>query len=291
MGGLFRKVAAATHLNCNHRAPFNLPENHEINFYSCQIIFFCMPHLNTTIDVNCDMGEGMPYDAQLMPLISSTNIACGYHAGNEDTMKLTIALALKHGVAIGAHPGFDDKENFGRRNLQHAPAAIYDLTVSQIVLLEKIADGYHTRLHHVKPHGALYNLAAINRNVAHAVASAVFDTNASLILYGLSGSYLVSEAKKLGLKTASEVFADRTYQDNGQLTPRSLTGALIQNAEDCKKQVMQMMREQSVTSIHGKSVPIVAETVCVHGDGKHALLFAEKIVEALKLEHVAICAP
>ncbi|MEO6165927.1 MAG: 5-oxoprolinase subunit PxpA [Chitinophagales bacterium] len=240
------------------------------------------------VDLNCDMGEGMKNDKQLMPLISSTNIACGYHAGDEDTMKMTVESALQHHVAIGAHPGFADKEFFGRRELNQGSTEIYDLVISQINTLKKITTAFHTSLHHVKPHGALYNLAAREAPVARMIARAVYDLDPQLILYGLSGSYLVREAAAFGLHTASEVFADRTYQDNGQLTPRSESNAVIDSEEKSIAQVLQMIQEKTVTSIHSIRVPIVAQTICIHGDGKRAVTFAKNIVEALKQQQVEI---
>ncbi|MEP7128535.1 MAG: 5-oxoprolinase subunit PxpA [Chitinophagales bacterium] len=244
-----------------------------------------------TIDLNCDMGEGMMYDAQLMQLISSANIACGFHAGDEDTMNKTIELAIENKVAIGAHPGFPDKEYFGRRNLPMSTIEIYEIVTAQIVILKKIADQFKIKLHHVKPHGALYNLAAKDRTIAQSIAHAVNDADSTLMLYGLSGSYLVSEAHAIGLKTVSEVFADRTYQDDGTLTPRTDANALIETEEKCIAQVLQMTDEQTVTSVHTVCVPIVAQTICLHSDGKNAVAFAKKIVEALKQQQIEISAP
>ena len=241
-----------------------------------------------SIDLHCDVGEGMNNDAQLMPYTSSANIACGFHAGDEDTMKKTVELALFHHVAIGAHPGFADKKFFGRRALTLSSNEVYDLITAQINALKKITGLYHAILHHIKPHGALYNMAAKDAAWAHAIAQAVRDADERLILYGLSGSYLISEAKAIGLLTASEVFADRTYQDDGNLTPRSQPDALIEEEEKCIRQVLQMITRQSVTSINNLVVPIVAQTVCIHGDGKHAVVFAQTIFESLKQHRIDI---
>jgi UPF0271 protein len=164
-----------------------------------------------SIDLNCDMGEGMDNDALLMPFISSANIACGYHAGDEEIIKKTINLSLQHGITIGAHPGFADKENFGRSEQQLSNEQFYDLISEQLTILQKFIDEAGTVLHHVKPHGALYNMSAKDPLLANIIARAVKDHNASLILYGLSNSHSINEAEKLQLKTASEVFADRTY--------------------------------------------------------------------------------
>ena len=228
----------------------------------------------------------MSNDAELMAFISSTNIACGYHAGDEDTMKRTVVLALKKQVAIGAHPGFSDLEHFGRRELNLNEAEFYHLVLDQIFILKKITDSFQTKIHHVKPHGAMYNMAARNELLARFIAQAVKDIDADFILYGLSGSHLISEGESLGLKTASEVFADRTYQDDVSLTPRSQSNALIENGNKCIEQVLQMIRQHSVTSVNKKVVPIEAETICIHGDGTHAVEFARMIRDALKENHI-----
>jgi len=243
------------------------------------------------IDLNCDMGEGMKNDAQLMPLISSANIACGYHAGDEDIMKKTVELALLNHVAVGAHPGFADKEFFGRRELQLSNNEVYDLIAGQISALKKITDSFQTKLHHVKPHGALYNMAARDASLAHTIAQAVKDADENLILYGLSGSYLISEAEAIGLKTANEVFADRTYRDDGSLTPRAQPRALIDAESKCVAQVLQMITQQTVTSVNGRVVPIAVQTICIHGDGKHAVTFARAIHQSLKENSIDIETP
>ncbi|MGN6401769.1 MAG: 5-oxoprolinase subunit PxpA [Flavisolibacter sp.] len=234
-----------------------------------------------TIDVNCDMGEGIGNDAAIMPFISSANIACGFHAGNGDSIRRTIDLALQHQVHIGAHPSFRDKENFGRSEMQLPLDKIYAIVIEQLIKIDLIAKEKGAVLHHVKPHGALYNMAAENEKMAQTIAQAVKDFNEDLILYGLSGSCLVSEAKAIGLKTASEVFADRTYQDDGSLTPRSHNNALIEDEEKSVQQVLQMVCEQTITTVSGKTVPIIAETICIHGDGKYAVQFAKRLNQDL----------
>ena len=240
------------------------------------------------IDINCDMGEGIGNDALIMPFISSANIACGYHAGDEETMKRTVKLCLKHKVAIGAHPSYPDKENFGRTDMLLPPQEVYELVISQIQLLEKIAAAAGTFLKHIKLHGALYNMAARDRHLAPVMALAVKDFNPKLVLYGLSGSHLIKEGKNIGLKTASEVFADRSYQDNGSLTPRQKPEALIEDVDKAVAQVLQMVNEGTVTSLSGKKIPIVADTVCIHGDGAHAVEFAKAIHNALKENNIEI---
>lgn len=233
-------------------------------------------------DLNCDMGEGMSNDEALMPFITSANIACGYHAGDEATMRHTLLLANKFGVHVGAHPSFPDRDNFGRTEMDSSPQQVYGWVREQLHIIAKIADENGVMLHHVKPHGALYNLAARDPQTAQAIAQAVRDFNPQLVLYGLSGSYIIKEGKAAGLKTASEVFADRTYQDDGSLTPRSLPHALIEKEEMAIKQVLQMVHQGRVTSISGKEIPIVAETICLHSDGKQALAFARKIFVMLQ---------
>jgi UPF0271 protein len=241
-----------------------------------------------TIDINCDMGEQIGNDELIMPYISSANIACGYHAGDESTMRQTIQLCKKYNVAVGAHPSFPDKANFGRTDMQLHPGEIYEMIVKQIDSLEKIAEEYDVPVHHVKPHGALYNMAARDKALAPFVALAILDTNSKYILYGLSGSYLIKEGKNLGVKTANEVFADRTYKDDGSLTSRAKPGALIDESGKAVAQVLQMIKEGTVTSINGKKIPIIAETICIHGDGEHAVEFAKAIREALTKEGIEI---
>jgi UPF0271 protein len=241
-----------------------------------------------TIDINCDMGEGVGNDEAIMPYISSANIACGYHAGDENTMRQTVQLCKKYNVAVGAHPSYPDKPNFGRTDMLLHPGEIYEMIVKQINQLEKIADENDVPVHNVKPHGALYNMEARDKALAPFVALAILDTNNKYILYGLSGSYLVKEGKNLGVKTANEVFADRTYKDDGSLTSRGKAGALIENTDRAVAQVVQMVREGTVTSITGKKIPIIAETVCIHGDGDHAIEFAKAIHSALVKEGIEI---
>jgi len=241
-----------------------------------------------SIDLNCDVGEGMTTDAAIMPYISSANIACGYHAGDAETMQQTIDLCLQHGVAIGAHPGYADKPNFGRVAIELNDEDLYDLMVNQIMALHLQCDKAGTFLHHVKPHGALYNSAAANAHIAAVIAQAIKDMNPKLIVYGLSGSHLISEAKKQGLKVANEVFADRTYQNDGTLTPRTNSNALITSTEESLLQVMQMIHQKTITSTSGKMIPIEAETLCLHGDGLYAVDFAKTIHRHLTQEKISI---
>lgn len=241
-----------------------------------------------TIDINCDMGEGIGNDELIMPFISSANIACGYHAGDENTMKQTVELCSKHKVAIGAHPSFFDRENFGRTDFHLPLEEIYDLVTKQIHLLDKTVIKFGANLHHIKPHGALYNMAARDEKIAATIALAIKDINKELIVYGLAGSHLITEGKKIGLRTSNEVFADRTYQDDGSLTPRSKSNALIEDTKEMIQQVLQMINQKTASSITRKIIPIKADTICIHGDGKHAVEFAKKINEALKENNIVI---
>lgn len=232
--------------------------------------------------INCDMGEGAGTDEFIMPFINAANIACGYHAGDTATMWQTVELAIKNNVAIGAHVSFFDKKNFGRSEMKLSNDEVYELVSQQLISLNEITTALDAKINHVKPHGALYNMSAKDGILATTIAKAVKNFDGNLILVGLSGSHSISEAKKVGLKTASEVFADRTYQDDGTLTPRSLTNALIDTEEKVIKQVLQMIKEGSVTTVTGKTIHIIAETICIHGDGKHAVEFAKVIYEAIK---------
>jgi UPF0271 protein len=240
------------------------------------------------IDINCDMGEGIGNDAAIMPYISSANIACGYHAGNEKIMKRTIELCLQYNVVIGAHPSFLDKENFGRTEMHLSTSEVYDLVIKQIHLFNKIVKQSGASLHHIKPHGALYNMSAKDSQLAATIALAVKDVDEKLILYGLSGSYSISEAKKIGLRTANEIFADRTYQDDRTLTPRSKPNALIEDEDKAVQQVLQIIKEGTVTALTGKIISMKADTICIHGDGKHASEFAKRIHAVLKNNSIEI---
>lgn len=233
------------------------------------------------VDINCDMGEGIGNDEAIMPFITSANIACGYHAGDEETMRTTMLLAKQHGVNIGVHPSFFDRHNFGRREQKISLSNVYQLMMEQLILAKRIAIAIDTVVYHVKPHGALYNMSARNKRLAKVIAQAVRDFDENLVLFGMSGSASIEEAKKMGLKTNSEVFADRTYQDDGSLTPRTQQNALIEDEEMAVAQVLQMVQKGTVISVSGKEVPMIAETVCIHGDGKNAVQFAKRLFQTL----------
>lgn len=230
-----------------------------------------------TIDLNCDMGEGMSNDEAIMPYISSANIACGYHAGDESTIRKTIELCLLHKVAIGAHPGFDDKENFGRKPVYLSHEALYQLVWRQLEIMQTICTEMNARLHHVKLHGALYNQAAKDRVISTIAAQAVKDFDSTLVYYGLSGSVMLVEAQALELQTAHEAFADRTYQPDGTLTPRTQGNALLRTTHDVVSQVLQITTQRTVTTVSGVAIPMMADTICIHGDGDHALDFSKHL--------------
>lgn len=235
------------------------------------------------IDLNCDLGEGAGHDAELMPLVTSANIACGAHAGDTDTMRATVVLAQKHGVAIGAHPGFADREHFGRRELPLSAAEVHDLVVVQIRALQAFGP-----VRHVKPHGALYNLAARDAATADAIARAVVGVGPTLGLFAPANSELAQAGRAGGLRVAHEVFADRTYQRDGTLTPRSRPDALIHDPELAVAQVLRMLREGTVRATDGTDIPIVADTLCVHGDGPDAVAFAQRLRAGLQKAGVEI---
>jgi len=239
------------------------------------------------IDFNCDLGEGCD-DAAVMPYISSASIACGLHAGDAETMRRTVELCQQHGVAIGAHPSFDDREGFGRRELAWTPAGIYTLVLDQILVLTDIAAAHGARLAHVKPHGALYNLAARAGALADAIARAVRDADPMLRLVGLSGSALPAAGAALGLHVLHEVFADRRYEADGTLTPRGQPDAVIENLDASLAQVRTLVRDGRVIARTGESIPLRADTLCLHGDRNDAAQFARAVRDALEADGVLV---
>ncbi|HET9506053.1 MAG TPA: 5-oxoprolinase subunit PxpA [Hymenobacter sp.] len=249
-----------------------------------------------TIDLNCDMGESfgawtLGHDAALMPYLTSANIACGFHAGDPAVMRQTVRLALQHGVAIGVHPGLPDLVGFGRRNMDISADEAFEMTVYQLGALHAVARAEGGVLHHLKPHGALYNMAATNAALAQAIAEAVYKVQPELVLYGLAGSELTKAGERIGLRTAHEVFADRTYQANGTLTPRRQPDALITSAEAAIAQVLRMVQEGRVRTQQGSEIAIKANTICLHGDGAHALEFAQQLSQALRAAGVTLARP
>jgi UPF0271 protein len=240
------------------------------------------------------MGEEIGNEEELMPFISSANIACGYHAGNKGTMQQMVEWCLQYNVAIGAHPSFADKENFGRIDLVGKGVElkdIYAITLQQIIALQEICQQANASLHHVKPHGGLYNRAAWDEEVAGEICRAIVDTDPMLTLYGLSGSKFEQVAKRAGLHFVHEVFADRTYQNDGSLTPRAQSNALIQTAEAATEQAILLATQQHVITVHQQSIILKADTICLHGDGTHAASFATAIRTALEEKGIDIKKP
>ena len=244
-----------------------------------------------SLDFNCDLGEGCGQDAAIAPHISSASIACGAHAGDASTMREAIALCLAHGVAIGAHPSFEDRGHFGRRELALAPAEIHALVARQVALVVDACADAGARLHHVKPHGALYNLAARDLAVATAIAAAVRGVDPALSLCGLANSQLTAAGEAAGLRVAHEAFAERAYDADGRLAPRGTPGAVIDGFEDALAQVRDFVRDGIVVARDGTRVPIRADTLCLHGDRADAAGFARGLRRALEAEGVSIHAP
>ncbi|SEA06358.1 UPF0271 protein [Thalassobacillus cyri] len=239
------------------------------------------------VDLNCDMGESFGTyqkgrDEEILDYITSANVACGFHAGDFTTMRKTVAMAVEKGVGIGAHPGLPDLMGFGRRNIDISPEEAYELVIYQIGALNGFVQSEGGKMQHVKPHGALYNMAAKRQDLSEAIAEAVFKVDSDLILFGLAGSELVKAGKKAGLRTASEVFSDRTYQEDGSLTSRKEINALLTDYEEAVSQVIRMVKEKKVHTVQGKDIDVQADTICIHGDGANALDFAKYINQALK---------
>jgi UPF0271 protein len=242
------------------------------------------------IDLNADLGEGSRADAELMTLVTSVNIACGFHAGDAQTMLESVRNAIKNGVAIGAHPSFPDRENFGRTAMDLPPDTVYAQVLYQIGALEAMVRAQNGVMRHVKPHGMLYNQAAKDADLADAIARAVWDCNPQLILVGLAGSELIRAGQRLGLTTRQEVFADRGYLPDGSLVPRTQAGALITDEGKSLAQTLEMVRAGRVTAVDGTPANVQADTVCLHGDGEHALQFARRLRAAFSEEGILVSA-
>jgi 5-oxoprolinase (ATP-hydrolysing) subunit A len=270
------------------------------------------PHPLLTVDLNCDIGEGIPTDEIIFPFISSANIACGTHAGDSDTMRRSIELAMRHHVAIGAHPSYPDRPDFGRTDiLESRPgkgdrpfsfAALPDTLFRQITALRDICKELGTRLHHVKPHGALYNRAAKDPAVSAIIAKTITSIDPDIIIYGLSGSSTKATAEPAAeattepaepahLQFVNEVFADRTYQPDGSLTPRTRPNALIHDPMTMLSQALNMIKRQQIRTLNGTIIPVITETICLHGDGDQAVAFAKILRTELERNGIAIAAP
>jgi len=238
------------------------------------------------VNINCDLGESSKFcstenDPLLLKIVNSANIACGYHAGDKQTMEKTIKISKENGVSIGAHPSFNDPENFGRKRLNLPSGEISKLIIDQINILSNIATNSGTKVTHVKPHGALNNMACEDYELAKIISESIIQVNKDLIFLVPTGSQMEKVGKKLGMKTATEIFADRNYEDDGNLVSRSKKNALITDPEIAKKHVIKMVENQALNCLSGKQIPCEIDSICVHGDGKNAVSTAKEIKEGL----------
>jgi UPF0271 protein len=249
--------------------------------------------MQTRIDLNCDMGESfgayqIGADEAVFPHITSANVACGFHGGDPRVMRRTLARAKELGVAVGAHPGFQDLIGFGRRNMDITVDEAYDLVVYQTGALLGFARAASVELQHVKAHGALYNMAAVNAPLAAAIARAVRDVDRDLILFGLPGSHLISEGESAGLETACEAFADRNYNVDGTLVSRRRPDAHIHDADEAVERALRMVRDGKIRSVDGQEIIVRADTICIHGDGPHAAEFTERLHTAFETAGISV---
>ena len=245
------------------------------------------------VDLNSDLGESfgnykLGMDADIIPLVSSANVACGYHASDPLVMNRTIAMAKEAGIRVGAHPGFPDLMGFGRRNMDVSPAEAKAYTLYQLGALDAFCKAHGVKMQHVKPHGAMYNMAGKDYTLSKAICEAIYEYDKELIVMALSSGELVHAAEDMGLKVAREVFADRAYEEDGSLVNRRKEGAMITDENVAIERVVRMIKEQKVTAITGKDIPIKADSICVHGDGVKALAFVKKIRETLTAEGIEI---
>lgn len=246
------------------------------------------------VDLNADLGESfgaytIGMDSEVLRYITSANVACGFHAGDPVVMQKTVAMAAKNGTAVGAHPGYPDLMGFGRRNMNITPDEACAYIKYQVGALSAFAKAAGMKLQHVKPHGAFYNQAAVNDKLAEAICRGVYEVDPELILLGLAGSAHIRAAKAVGLRTASEVFADRGYMEDGTLVPRSQPGAMIHDRAEAIARTVRMVKEGTVETVTGKVIPIQADSICVHGDNPDAIGFVKEIREKLEAEGVTVC--
>ncbi|MCB6203269.1 LamB/YcsF family protein [Extibacter muris] len=246
-----------------------------------------------TVDLNCDLGESFGnykcgLDEEVIRYISSANVACGFHASDPAVMARTVALAKENGVSVGAHPGYPDLQGFGRRVMDASPAEVKAMVQYQIGALEAFCTAQGISLVHVKPHGAMYNMAGRDEALAEAICEGIYEVDPGLVLLGLSGSRMLEAAKRTGLKCAKEVFADRAYEEDGTLVARNIPGAIITDEEEAVERVLRIVKDGVVTAITGRDIEVTVDSVCIHGDGPKALAFAAKIREALEREAVRI---
>ena len=243
------------------------------------------------VDLNADLGEGAGHDEELLALVSSANIACGFHAGDGGTMRRAIQTALANNVAVGAHPSLFDRQNFGRKELPVTPDEVYDAVNYQLGIFQAIAEAAGAQPNHVKPHGALYNMAARDEQLADAITRAIANVDRKLILFAPPNSALARSAESQSLQIAREAFADRNYLSDGSLVPRSRPDALLHDPVEAAERVIRMLRENKVRSVDGADVDLFADTICVHGDTPGAVKFARELRAQLEAEGVAIRAP
>ena len=249
--------------------------------------------MSDRVDLNCDMGESfgayrIGADDEVFPFITSANVACGYHGGDPGVMRTTLARAQRDGVAVGAHPGFQDLIGFGRRNMDASPQEVYDLVVYQVGALMGFARAAKMELQHVKAHGALYNMAVAKPELAAAIARAVRDVDRQLVLFGLPGSHLITEGESAGLTTAGEAFADRNYMSDGSLVSRKRPDAQVHDADEAVRRAIRMVREGIVTPVDGDDIRIKVDTICIHGDGPHAAEFARRLRTSFESAGIAV---
>jgi len=247
--------------------------------------------MKLSVDLNADLGEGSGHDDKLFELISSANIATGFHAGDSDTMHAAVCAAKEHGVAVGAHPSFFDRENFGRKELNLSKEEVFDAVAYQLGIFQAIASALDVRPNHVKPHGALYNMAVRDEKLADAIVRAIVSVDAKLILFAPDNSELARAGERLRLQVAREVFADRNYLNDGWLVPRTRPDALLRDPKEAAQRVLRMLREGKVRSVEGRDVDVRGETICVHGDTPGAVEFARELRTQLEHGGVKIIAP
>ena len=248
------------------------------------------------IDLNCDMGESfgawsMGNDAAILEHVTSANIACGFHAGDPATIRKTVKLALEHGVAVGAHPSLPDLQGFGRRVMKITVQEMYDLVLYQAGAVQAFAHAAGARLHHVKCHGALYNMSTDDEALSEAMARAVKDLGGDVMLYALSNSRTMAVARRLGVRVAGECFADRGYSDDGTLAPRNVPGGMVEDEQKAVAQALGMVEQGSVTSLSGVRVPVSPDTLCLHGDQPGAVAFARALRTAFEARGIEVRAP
>jgi 5-oxoprolinase (ATP-hydrolysing) subunit A len=249
--------------------------------------------MGNRVDLNCDMGESfgayrIGADDSVFPFITSANVACGFHGGDPSVMRATLSRARELGVSVGAHPGLPDLIGFGRRSMDVTPDEVYDLVVYQVGALLGFSRATGTEMRHVKAHGALYNMAAVKRELAAAIARAVRDVDRSLIMFGLPGSHLISEGEAAGLATAGEAFADRNYMSDGTLVSRRRPDAQVHDADAAVSRAIRMVRDGKITAVDGTELAMQVDTICIHGDGPHAAEFAQRLRSGFEAADVAV---